>query len=90
MYSATPTFTTLELSSFTPAERAGAAALFAITWNAASAAGASFSGVIRAAAGPSGYTVNLITLAAAYALAAVLLLVLFRRHEPRGDTLGAP
>jgi predicted MFS family arabinose efflux permease len=89
MYAATPTFTTLELSSFTPAERAGAAALFAITWNAASAAGASFSGLVRAAAGPSGYTLNLLTLAAAYAAAALLILVLFRSHEPRGDTVGA-
>ena len=89
MYASTPTFTSFQLSSFTPSERAGAAALFAITWNAANAAGASFSGLVRALLGPNGYTVNLITLAVAYCAAATLLVILFRSHEPAGDRPGA-
>lgn len=89
MYAATPTLVAYELSSFTQAERAGAAALFAITWNAGSAAGASLSGLARAALGTGGYTLNLATLALAYALAASLLVLLFRGHRPRGDQLGA-
>jgi len=40
------------------------------------------------ACGPSGYTANLLTLVAAYALAAALILVFFRGHEPRGDSAG--
>src|SRR5438132_366358 len=45
MYGSTPNFTALELSSFAPIERAGAVAIFAISWNGASAAGAARSGV---------------------------------------------
>src|SRR5205814_2251669 len=40
MYGSTPNFTALELSSFAPIERAGAVAIFAISWHGASAAGA--------------------------------------------------
>ncbi|HEX9269050.1 MAG TPA: MFS transporter [Candidatus Limnocylindria bacterium] len=89
MYGAAPTFTSFQLSSFTPAERAGASALLTITWNAANASGASLSGLIRATAGPPGYTVNLVTLAGAYCVAALLTVALFRAHEPRGDPAGA-
>ena len=85
MYGSTPNFTAIELSSFAPVERAGAVAIFAISWNGASAAGAAFSGVMRAELGTSGYTANLVTLVVAYLVAAILMLVFFRRHEPRGD-----
>lgn len=85
MYGSTPNFTALELSSFTPAERAGAVALFAIGWNAAAAAGASLSGILRAELGAAGYSANLALLVCAYLVAAGLLVLLFRGHEPRGD-----
>ncbi|MEP7003876.1 MAG: MFS transporter [Chloroflexota bacterium] len=85
MYGSTPNFTAIELSSFAPVERAGAVAVFAISWNGASAAGAAFSGVVRSELGAAGYTANLITLVASYLVAAVLMLVFFRMHEPRGD-----
>jgi predicted MFS family arabinose efflux permease len=85
MYGSTPNFTAIELSSFAPVERAGAVAIFAISWNGASAAGAVLSGIVRAEFGPAGYTANLATLVASYIVAAILMLVFFRRHEPRGD-----
>ncbi|MDP9246453.1 MAG: MFS transporter [Chloroflexota bacterium] len=85
MYGSTPNFTALELSSFAPVERAGAVAVFAISWNGASAAGAALSGVVRAELGTAGYTANLATLVASYLVAATLLVVFFRAHEPRGD-----
>ena len=85
MYGATPNLTALELSSFAPVERAGAVAAFAIAWNGASAAGAALSGVVRAEIGDSGYTANLAVLVGSYLVAAALLLLLFRAHEPRGD-----
>ena len=85
MYGSTPNFTAIELSSFAPVERAGAVAMLAISWNGASAASAALSGVVRAELGPLGYTANLVTLVAAYAVAATLMLVFFRTHEPRGD-----
>jgi predicted MFS family arabinose efflux permease len=85
MYASTPNITALELSSFAPVERAGAVAAFAIAWNGASAAGAALSGVVRAELGSAGYSANLATLVASYLLAATLLVVFFRAHEPRGD-----
>jgi len=85
MYGATPNLSALELSSFAPVERAGAVAAFAIAWNGASAAGAALSGVVRAALGADGYTANLVTLVGSYLVAATLVIVLFRAHEPRGD-----
>ena len=85
MYGSTPNFTALELSSFAPVERAGAVAAFAISWNGASAAGAALSGVVRAELGAGGYTANIVTLVASYLVAATLLVVFFRAHEPRGD-----
>ena len=85
MYGSTPNFTALELSSFAPIERAGAVAIFAISWNGASAAGAALSGVVRAELGAGGYTANLATLVVSYLIAAALLVTFFRAHEPRGD-----
>ncbi|HEX9496033.1 MAG TPA: MFS transporter [Candidatus Limnocylindria bacterium] len=85
MYGSTPNFTALELSSFAPVERAGAVAIFAISWNGAAAAGSALSGVVRAELGLAGYTANLVTLVGAYLVAAALLLVFFRTHQPRGD-----
>src|SRR5579859_542583 len=85
MYGSSPNFTSLELSSFAPVERAGAVAAFAISFNGASAAGAALSGVVRADLGTGGYTANLVTLLASYLVAATLLVMFFRSHEPRGD-----
>jgi predicted MFS family arabinose efflux permease len=85
MYGSTPNFTALELSSFAPVERAGAVAVFAISWNGANAAGAALSGVVRAELGETGYTAHLTVLVGSYLVAAVLLVLFFRAHEPRGD-----
>src|SRR5438132_2482546 len=85
MYGATPNLSALELSSFAPVERAGAVAAFAIAWNGASAAGAALSGVVRAGLGADGYTANLATLVGSYLVAATLVVLFFRSHEPRGD-----
>jgi predicted MFS family arabinose efflux permease len=85
MYGSTPNFTAFELSSFAPVERAGAVAIFAISWNGAAAAGSTLSGVVRAELGLAGYTANLVTLVASYVVAAALLLLFFRTHQPRGD-----
>lgn len=90
MYGASATFGAFVQSSFAPAERAGAHAALNLFWGAGSAAGAVVSGLIRAALGPAGYTANLVMLAAAYLVAALLTLVLFRGHEPRGDAIAEP
>jgi predicted MFS family arabinose efflux permease len=87
MYGSTPNFTALELSSFAPVERSGAIAVFAIGWNGAAALGAACSGLLRAELGVAGYTANLVLLVCSYAIAAGLLLALFRGHEPRGDAV---
>ena len=87
MYGSSATFASFLHSSFAPAERAGAHATLNLFWGAGSAAGAVVSGLIRAALGPAGYTVNLVMLAAAYLVAALLQLVLFRGHEPSGDAI---
>jgi predicted MFS family arabinose efflux permease len=83
-----------QLSSFTPAERAGANAVVALAWSAANAVGAILSGAIRARLGPDGFTVNIVTLVVAYGVAAVLTWRLFATHQPSGDiavpTLGVP
>ncbi len=85
MYGASGTINAFQLSSFTPAERAGANAVLALAWSAANASGAVVSGTVRAALGPAGFTANLVTLVAAYALAAVLTWRLFSTHVPSGD-----
>ena len=87
MYGASATFTSFVHSSFAPAERAGAHATLNLFWGAGSAVGAVVSGLVRAALGPAGYTANLVMLAAAYLVAALLQLVLFRGHEPSGDAI---
>jgi predicted MFS family arabinose efflux permease len=66
-------------------ERAGAVAVFAISWNGANAAGAALSGVLRAELGAAGYTANLAMLVGSYVVAAALVVVFFRAHRPRGD-----
>jgi predicted MFS family arabinose efflux permease len=85
MFGASGTVNAFQLSSFTPAERAGANAFFALAWSAANAVGAILSGAIRARLGPDGFTVNLVTLVIAYGFAAVLTWRLFASHEPSGD-----
>ncbi len=85
MYGSSASWTALTVSSFTPGERAGVNAIAAVAWSAGSAGGSVLSGAVRGALGPSGYTANLITLVAAYAVAASLIAAFFRRHTPRGD-----
>jgi predicted MFS family arabinose efflux permease len=89
MFGASATMNAFTLSSFTPAERAGANAVFALAWSAANAVGAILSGAVRARLGAEGFTVNLLTLVVAYGLAAVLTWRLFVAHEPGGD-IAAP
>ena len=62
VYRDATTVNAFQLSSFTPAERAGANAFFALAWSAANAVGAVLSGAIRARLGPDGFTFNLVTL----------------------------
>jgi len=85
MFGASGTVNAFQLSSFTPAERAGANAVIALTWSAANAVGAILSGAIRARLGPDGFTINVVTLVIAYGLAALLTWRLFAAHEPGGD-----
>ncbi len=85
MYGSASTFRAFTQSTFSPAERAGVAAILAIAWNATAAAGSVLSGAVRGWMGDAGWTVNLVTLGVAYVVAAALTLVLFSRHEPRGD-----
>ncbi len=85
MYGATPSFSAFTLSSFAPSERAGAQIAAAIAFSAADGAGAVISGAVRAVLGDAGWTANLATLGVAYVAAALLTLVLFRRHVPAGD-----
>ena len=85
MYGCSATWNALTFSSFTPRERAGVNAIAALAWNAGSGSGAVISGAIRGAVGSGGYTVNLLTLAVFYAVAATLILVFFRSHVPTGD-----
>jgi predicted MFS family arabinose efflux permease len=89
MFGVSGTVNAFQLSSFTPAERAGANAFLALAWSAANAVGAILSGAIRARLGPDGFTVNVVTLVIAYGLAALLTWRLFARHEPSGD-IGMP
>jgi predicted MFS family arabinose efflux permease len=94
MFGASGTVNAFQLSSFTPAERAGANAVIALTWGAANAAGAILSGAIRARLGAEGFTINVVTLTIAYGLAALFTWRLFAGHEPSGDvavpTLAVP
>ena len=85
MFGASGTVNAFQLSSFTPAERAGANAVFALAWSAANAVGAILSGAIRAQLGPGGFTANIVTLVVAYGFAALLTWRLFARHAPSGD-----
>jgi len=85
MFGVSGTTSAFQLSSFTPAERAGANAVLSLAWSAANAVGAILSGAVRARLGPEGFTANIVTLVIAYALAALLTWRLFARHKPSGD-----
>ena len=85
MYGSASTWRAFQLSSFRPAERAGVTALLAIANSATAAVGALASGTVRASLGDAGWTVNLVTLAAAYLVAIALTVVFFRAHQPSGD-----
>jgi predicted MFS family arabinose efflux permease len=87
MFGASGTVNAFQLSSFTPAERAGANAVLALAWSAANAVGAILSGAIRARLGPEGFTANIVTLVIAYGLAALFTWRLFAGHEPSGDVV---
>jgi hypothetical protein len=85
MYGSSSTYRAYTLSSFSPAERAGVSAVLTIGWSATAAVGSVLSGAVRTQLGDTGWTVNLVTLAAAYVVAALLTLRLFGEHEPSGD-----
>lgn len=85
MYGSSATYRAFELSSFRPAERVGASALLTIAWSGPAALGSVLSGTARDALGDVGWTLNIVTLAAAYIAGATLSLVFFGAHEPRGD-----
>ncbi len=85
MYGSAATWNALTFSSFTPRERAGVNAVAALAWNGGAGIGSVISGGVRGAVGTSGYSLNLLTLVVFYAMAALLILAFFRRHEPRGD-----
>jgi predicted MFS family arabinose efflux permease len=85
MYGSSSTYRAYTLSSFSPAERAGVSAVLTIGWSATAAAGSVLSGAVRTQLGDAGWTVNLMTLAVAYVVAAVLTLRVFGKHEPSGD-----
>lgn len=87
MYGSASTYRAYTLSSFSPAERAGVTAILSIVWSATAAVGSLTSGAVRVALGDAGWTVNLVTLAVAYVIAAALTMVFFGSHEPRGDAV---
>ncbi len=89
MFGAQATWSAYQLSSFTQAERAAANATLALAWSVAAAIAASVSGAIRGAAGPEGFTLNVVALAVCYAVGASLVLVLFSGREPQGDVVPA-
>ena len=89
MYGSSSTYRAFQISSFGPAERAGVTALLAIAWNATAAAGSVLAGAVRTALGDAGWTANILTLIAAYAIAAALTVAFFASHRPAGDlTIG--
>lgn len=85
MYGSSATYRAFELSSFSPAERAGVSALLTIAWSGPAAMGSVLSGAARGTFGDAGWTLNLVTLAVAYVIAAWVSIVFFGKHEPRGD-----
>lgn len=85
MYGSSATYRAYEMSSFSPAERAGVSALLTIAWSGPAALGSVASGLVRGTFGDVGWTLNLVTLAVAYVIAAWVSLEFFGRHEPRGD-----
>ena len=87
MYGSASTWRAFQLSSFSPAERAGVIALFSIAWNLTAAIGSVSSGAVRTALGDAGWAANILTLAVAYVTAAVLSLAFFGAHDPRGDVV---
>ncbi len=89
MYGSSASLSAFVLSSFTPAERAGAIATLSIGYYAAYAAAAAGSGWLRSVLGDPGWTANLLLLCAGYGVAALLQLRLFGAHLPRGDAGGA-
>lgn len=81
MTAAVPTMDAFTMSAFPAQERSAAQAVMTTTWALLHGAGALVSGQIRAGLGDAGYTVNLLTLVASYALAIAAFVVSFRRRE---------
>jgi predicted MFS family arabinose efflux permease len=71
MTAAVPTMDAFTISSLNPRERSGGQAVVSATWALAYGAGAFASGHLRAVLGDSGFTANILTLVAAYAVAIV-------------------
>jgi predicted MFS family arabinose efflux permease len=80
MTAAVPTMDAFTISAFAPAERSAAQALVTATWAVANGAGALVSGAVRAALGPDGFTVNIVTLVVSYIAAIAIFAVSFGRR----------
>lgn len=81
MTSVQPTWDAFFLSRLHPHERSGAQAVAATLWSLAYGLGAFISGSVRAALGDPGFTVNLLTLVAAYVAAMAAFVAVFRATE---------
>src|SRR5438094_10511326 len=82
MTAAVPTMDAFTISAFAAAERSAAQALVTTTWSLASGAGALVSGAVRAALGPDGFTLNLLTLVGCYIVAIAFFAFSFGRRWP--------
>ena len=80
MTAAVPTMDAFTISAFAAAERSAAQALVTTTWSLASGAGALVSGAVRAALGPDGFTLNLLTLVGCYIVAIAFFAFSFGRR----------
>ncbi len=81
MTAAIPTLNAFTMSAFRAQERSAAQAVVTTTWSLMHGLGAFASGNVRAALGDAGYTVNLLTLAASYAVAIAVFTLSFRRSR---------
>ena len=81
MTAATPTLEAYTISAFHAAERSGAQAIVSTMWALGAGMGALASGAVRAWLGPSGFTVNLLTLVCCYILATAIFAASFGRRR---------
>jgi len=80
MTAAVPAMDAFRMTAFPARERSAAQVVVTTTWAVAYGAGALVSGQVRAALGPPGFTVNLLTLVAAYVLAIAIFALAFARQ----------